>query len=272
MKFNELYTFEPAKMFLDKTNMAQYVFGRIHFNKLIGYYIKIKFVEVGLCLHCKKKLKTRFRDQGLCIRCYMKMPYTDICMFFPEKCHFHLGTCRDPVWGIKNCFQPHYLYLAFSHDFKIGVTRFSNVPRRFIQQGAELVIPLVQTSKRLVAGYLESYLKNHISHTTSWLKMLKCNNLLPPESLHQKKDEIIHLIKDLIDEYKDDTKLLNDHGVLKIVYPYAEPIIAKSLNLEKMKEIEGKLLGIKGQYFILNTGLLKFDKLEGLVCIVQIST
>ena len=55
-----------------------------------------------------------------------------------------------------------------------------------------------------------------------------------------------------------------DEAVVDIKFPVSEyPEKIKSLNLDKQPEIEGRLMGIKGQYLILDTGVLNIRKFSG---------
>jgi hypothetical protein len=191
-------------------------------------------------------------------------------MFFPEKCHYHLGTCRDPAWGRANCFQAHFLYLSFTHAYKVGITRFTNVPRRFVQQGASYVLPILQAANRRTVGKLEHYLKSKFNHLTSYQKMLKSDNILP-EDIYEKRDEILKFLAPEILKYKKDITLIERSTIqpLNIRYHHHIPPVCKSLNILKEKVITGKLLGVKGQYLILSTGLLNFSTLVGKDCILE---
>lgn len=223
----------------------------INLNSLVGKTIKLTYSGKIFCSNCHKKIKKSYAD-GHCFPCTMKLASCDLCILKPENCHYHKGTCREPKWGEENCFRPHYVYLANSSGLKVGITRKSNVPYRWMDQGASEALPILEVENRLLSGQLEVLFKKHISDKTDWRKMLKGE----PEGLHLKewRDK---LIRDLKEELQCFEFTLLDHEVVKFKYPiesYPEKII--SLSLEKTPEITGKLIGIKGQYLIFDSGVL----------------
>lgn len=57
---------------------------------------------------------------------------------------------------------------------------------------------------------------------------------------------------------------LDDNEVIEIQYPVLEyPTKIKSFNLDKQPFFEGVLMGIKGQYLILDTGVINIRKFAG---------
>ena len=167
----------------------------------------------------------------------------------PETCHYHLGTCREPEWGMSNCFSPHIVYLANSSGPKVGITRASNIPGRWIDQGAWQAIKLAKTPNRYIAGLIEVALKEYISDRTQWQRMLK-NQLIEGVSLVNKKNEMLKLLPEELRCHANK----NDE-ITEIIYPVNEyPEKVKSLSFDKLNEIEGRLWGIKGQYLIFDNG------------------
>ena len=262
---------------LNKSFVVKYLFFHdVECSELIGKFVSIKLLGLGNCMNCGIKLKDVIRkDQNYCWKCFMSLPYTDKCMIRPELCHYHLGTCRDPSWGRRRCFTTHFLYLAYSNDYKIGVTSERNIPKRFVQQGASYVLPVLKTTSRRVAGYLEAYLKDYFRHTTYYLKMLSTNPSLPPEDMFLKRIEVVDHLSDKIIDYKENVTVFDvsqRSHLLSIKYPFYQPVVRKSLNLLKSKSIEGKLLGLKGQYMVLDTGVFKFSSMDGKFCSMSWST
>jgi hypothetical protein len=174
----------------------------------------------------------------------------------PETCHYHLGTCREPSWGLDNCFTPHVIYLANSSGVKVGITRKSNIPNRWIDQGAVSALPILEVDTRLKSGKIEVALKDFVNDKTNWRKMLK--NEVEVINLKQVRDELLPKIQLLIDEL--DAKMLNNE-TLEINYPVVEyPSKISSLSFDKTPLISGLLKGIKGQYLILDVGVLNIRK------------
>lgn len=174
----------------------------------------------------------------------------------PETCHHHLGTCREPIWGLENCFTPHIIYLANSSGLKVGITRQSNVPSRWIDQGAISAIPLLSVDTRLKSGIIEDALKEFVADKTNWRKMLK--NEVEPIDLLAKKQEFLQKIPAQIEQ--TGATIASD-TLYDINYPVREyPTKVVSLNFDKTPTINGELLGIKGQYLILDSGVLNIRK------------
>lgn len=152
-------------------------------------------------------------------------------------------------WEEKNHNQPHIVYLAASDKVKVGVTRNTQIPTRWIDQGASSAIRLAKTPNRYEAGILEVALKDFFSDKTNWQRMLK-NEI----------DTSIDLVEEkwnLHDQLPEDlTKFFSeDDEIVTITYPVKEfPTKVVSLSFDKTPIIEGKLVGIKGQYLIFEGG------------------
>lgn len=174
----------------------------------------------------------------------------------PETCHYHLGTCREPQWGLDNCFSPHVVYLANSSGVKVGITRKGNIPSRWIDQGAINALPILEVDTRLKSGELEMALKQYVNDKTNWRKMLK--NEVSPVDLLATKNELLGNIQNTINT--TGAQILNNE-VLAINYPVVEyPSKITSLNFDKTPVITGVLKGIKAQYLILDSGVINIRK------------
>src|SRR5690606_34193137 len=73
----------------------------------------------------------------------------------------------------QNCFQEHIVYLANSSGLTVGITRHTQVPVRWIDQGAMAALPMFSVSSRYLSGLLEVILKEWVADKTNWRKMLK---------------------------------------------------------------------------------------------------
>ena len=144
----------------------------IDFNSLIDKQIQILFQNEIFCSVCKKKTKKSFMN-GFCFRCFQVAPESSPCVLKPELCQGHLGKGRDPEWEEKYHNKDHIVYLSFTGNLKVGVTRKTNTLSRWIDQGALAAIKLAQTPNRYLAGCIEVALKKHFSDKTSWQAMLK---------------------------------------------------------------------------------------------------
>lgn len=229
---------------------------KIPLNPYIGKKIKFIFLGNIICINCQKKTKTSF-NQGYCFKCMNSLAACDMCILKPELCHYDKGTCREPSWAQSHCMQDHFIYLANSSGLKVGITRHTQVPTRWIDQGAIAALPIGRVKNRLQSGLVESEFKTHFDDTTNWQKMLKGSNEFV--DLEEKRDEILNYWPDNI----MGEPLLSEK-IVTIEYPVLEyPKKVKSLNLEKDPNVEGVLLGIKGQYLILDTGVINMRKYQG---------
>lgn len=224
-------------------------------NDLVGEQITLSFNHVIQCSHCGKKTNKSY-SQGYCYPCSQKLACCDLCIMKPETCHHHLGTCREPQWGLDNCFSPHVVYLANSSGIKVGITRKGNIPSRWIDQGAISALPILEVDTRLKSGELEMVLKQYVNDKTNWRKMLK--NEVSPVDLLATKNELLGNIQNTINT--TGAQILNNE-VLAINYPVVEyPSKITSLNFDKTPVITGVLKGIKAQYLILDSGVINIRK------------
>lgn len=233
------YSFKLA----DSSNEEEIVFDM---NPLIGKKIELTFTGSIICKSCGKKTKKSF-NQGFCYPCFRDAPESAECIIKPELCRAHLGEGRDPEWEERNHNQPHIVYLAGSDVIKVGVTRKTQVPTRWIDQGANEAIPLAETPNRYLAGMMEVALKDEFTDRTNWRKMLK-NEVDDTLDLEETKWELEELLPDDLSQYFTD-----DDEITSINYPVNEyPSKVKSLSFDKEERITGILNGIKGQYFLLD--------------------
>lgn len=235
----------------------------IGFNQFLGKNIRLHYSGHIDCSNCGRKTKKSY-SQGFCYPCMQKLAQCDMCIMKPETCHYHLGTCREPEWGEQHCMQDHFVYLANSSGLKVGITRHTQVPTRWIDQGASQALPIFKVKTRLQSGLLEMALKQHVGDRTDWRKMLKEQPEL--KDMQAERDRLLALAEDKIVDIQtslgdNQIQLLNEAEPVQIDYPIIEyPKKVSSLNFDKTPDIEGTLLGIKGQYLILDKGVLNIRK------------
>ncbi len=216
-------------------------------NQWIGKHIQFIFNGDIFCLDCGVKTKKSF-NQGFCYTCFQNSPMSAECIIKPELCRAHLGEGRDMEWERKYHLKDHYVYLAVSSGVKVGITRDTQVPTRWIDQGASYAVPIARTPNRYLCGVIEVSLKDYLSDRTAWQRMLK--NEITHVDLAEKRDEIIKLIPEEFQDY-----VLRDEEILNIEFPVNEyPTKVKSLSFDKTPIIEGRLVGIKGQYLLFDGG------------------
>ena len=236
---------------------------RIGMNTLIGQTISIEHIGDIHCIHCGRRTKKSF-SQGYCYPCFSKLPQCDTCIMSPEKCHFHHGTCRDPEWGEKYCFTDHFVYLSNTSGVKVGITRGTQLPTRWIDQGATQGLPIFRVQTRYQAGLIEDCIREHIADKTHWQKMLKGNS--DSVDLHSLRDELMAKSEDGLEFLEQEHGLqalqrLYNENITEIKFPVEQfPEKVKSLNLDKQPMVEGVLQGIKGQYLIMDTGVINIRK------------
>jgi hypothetical protein len=227
-------------------------------NSLLGKKITLSFEGIINCIATGDKIKKSY-NQGYSYKSFASLASCDICIVKPELCHYAKGTCREPEWGEANCLKPHVVYLSLTSHLKIGITRASQVPTRWIDQGAIKAIPILNVKDRLTSGLIETEIKKDISDVTNWRKMLKGD--IEDVDLAYRRDEIYENFGELIDDLDADDV---NQDVIEINYPILElPEKVTSLSFDKRPLIEGTLMGIKGQYLILDTGVLNMRKHQG---------
>lgn len=235
-------------------------------NHFLGQQVQLEYNGTIHCIHCDRKTRKSF-NQGYCYPCFMRLAQCDSCIVSPEKCHYAAGTCRDPAWGEQHCMIDHFVYLANTSGLKVGITRGSQVPTRWMDQGATQARPIFRVSSRLHSGLVESVFKNHIADKTNWQAMLKGD--AEPCDLELARR---HLLAECASELEALGQLhglqaiteLPDEPEVRINYPVLQyPAKVSSFNLDKTPSIGGTLLGIKGQYLIFDSGVINLRKYGG---------
>ena len=233
----------------------------IAMNELIGSDIKIIWDNKVVCTACRKQ-DTSFYRSSFCYKCYWNSPQASQSIFKPELCTAHLDIEeRDLDWEKKFQLAPHYVYLANSSGIKVGITRSSEGITRWMDQGASQAIILAEVPNRRYSGDIEVSVKRFVSDVTNWRKMLKGK---PEEvNLKEMKKMLSIYVPQELKKYIYDSDL-----VTEIKYPVLHyPKKIKNLKLQKEPVIEGKLLGIKGQYLILDDDrVFNVRSHEGFIC------
>ncbi|WP_264512400.1 DUF2797 domain-containing protein [Flavobacterium sp. N1719] len=215
----------------------------LHINQMLGK--TLEFVHTGYqCLNCGKKKKI-FR-QGFCYDCFMGSPAAGDWIMRPELSTAHLDIeDRDLEYEKRVQLQPHIVYLALSSEVKVGVTRKTQVPTRWIDQGAVQALPIVEVPNRYLAGITEVALKNYFADKTNWQKMLK--NEVAWVDLFHEREKIASVLPEEVRLYFHPEA----QDLYELHYPVLNyPSKVSSLNLEKTKQYSGKLIGVKGQYLL----------------------
>ena len=264
---NELGRGSLSKMAVRLGETAQYAFRldeqEVPVNPLLGKRVRLEFLGAIHCTHCGRKTKKSF-SQGYCYPCFTKLAQCDSCIVSPEKCHFDAGTCREPEWGERFCMTDHVVYLANSSGVKVGITRASQIPTRWLDQGASQALPIFRVATRQQSGLVEDLLRTQVADKTNWRALLKGDAV--PLDLPAIRDQLLESCAEGIAALQQRFGLqaiqpVSDADVLEIRYPVeAYPTKVASHDLEKTPVVEGILRGIKGQYLILDTGVINLRK------------
>ena len=246
---------------------VQYAFrlgdAEVPVNPLIGSTLRLEYLGAIHCSHCGRKTKTSF-SQGYCYPCMTRLAQCDTCIMSPERCHYEHGTCRDPAWGEQFCMTDHVVYLANSSGIKVGITRATQLPTRWLDQGASQALPIVRVATRQQSGLVEDLFRSQVADRTNWRALLKGN----AEAV-----DLVAVREQLFDSCSEGFKGLQDRFGLQAIQPLTdvEPIEIRypveaypskivSFNLDKDPIVEGTLMGIKGQYLIFDTGVINIRK------------
>tara|TARA_B110000093_G_scaffold176575_1_gene212274 strand:- start:310 stop:1137 length:828 start_codon:yes stop_codon:yes gene_type:complete len=238
----------------------------ITLNPLLEKKISLQYSGLINCTNCGRKTKKSF-NSGYCYPCFQRLAECDSCIIHPEKCHFDQGTCRDSAWGERFCLQDHIVYLANSSGLKVGITRGTQVPTRWIDQGATQALAIIRVRTRLQSGEVEVMFKQFVADKTNWRDMLK--GQATPLDMHAEAKRLIDKCQSDLKELEDKfgffaISVLNGVDVVSIDYPVVSyPEKVTSLNFDKTPIVEGTLLGIKGQYLILDSGVINMRRFAG---------
>lgn len=256
-----------TKMKTELSDFVQYylVFEQdfLNLNQALNKKLSINFLRYQ-CLNCG--LEKKVFANGVCYNCFTTLPQMGDWVMRPELSKAHLDQeDRDLDYEKKAQLQPHIVYLANSSNVKVGVTRKSQIPTRWIDQGAHEAIEIVEVPNRYLAGIAEVALKDHVSDKTNWRKML--TNDLKDLDLSQIREDLKQYLPEEVQEF-----YLQNSKELEIKFPVLSyPVKCKTLNLEKTPFYEGVLKGIKGQYLIFEDGVVfNVRKHEGFEISLQV--
>lgn len=216
-------------------------------NNLLGQPVTIHYTGLIQCIKCGRKTNKSFA-QGYCYPCFLKSPETEECVLRPELCQAHLGIARDMDYAKNHCLIDHYVYLSYTSNTKVGVTRHHQIPTRWIDQGATTAFKIAKTPNRFLAGQIEVALKDYYADKTNWRNMIKYQGFYEP-LINESSNVTKYLPKHLKEYYYPDSELTF------IQYPILSmPEKIVSVNLDKNSQISDILIGIKGQYLIFRSG------------------
>lgn len=225
----------------------------------IGRPLTLQWSGRIFCSHCGRQTRRSF-SQGYCYPCFQALAACDRCMMSPELCHFSQGTCREPEWARDVCFQPHLVYLANSSGLKVGITRAGQVPVRWLDQGAIQGFCLARVDSRHLSGLIENRLRMLVADRTNWRTMLKgavdeidlAAAALPLKAMLASEWQTLGA--------SGEPQWLQEPP-RRFRYPVIQyPVKVSSHDFDKNALVSGRLMGIKGQYLMLDTGVINLRK------------
>lgn len=238
----------------------------IHLNDLLGRHLHLSHTGSIFCIQCGRQTKKSFQ-QGYCFPCYRRLNECNLCMIHPERCRHDETLCKPDDWVHASCMLPHVVYLANSSGLKVGITRQSQVPTRWMDQGAVQAIPIFSTQNRFQAGTLEVAFKKFVADKTNWRTML--SQQIPKIDLMAERERLLQLaaaaIEKVLSQFPEgEIQLLNSEPVHDFHYPVIEyPQKIRTFNLDNTATVSGHLVGIKGQYLIFDQGVINIRKYGG---------
>ena len=218
-------------------------------NQLIGSQIRMSFKGNHTCF-CGELVPEVYR-QNFCRDCFFTKPEASPTIMKPELSKAHLGIEeRDLEFEKRLQLQPHYVYLAKTDRIKVGVTRNTQMPYRWMDQGAKSAAILLEVPNRYLAGEAEVALKDHFVDKTSWQAMLK--DLPTDEDLMEALQRAADLLPDNLKQY-----IYQEPTEWRFNYPIQHQIDkVKSISFKTEGDVlEGELWGIRGQYLITSSGV-----------------
>lgn len=231
---------KPIQYYL---NLSQDI---LNMNQLIGKKLKCKLVGYQ-CVNCGNDEK--IYRMGFCKKCFFESPYASETIIRPELSTAHLGIGERDL-AVEESIQlaPHIVYLAYTGDVKVGVTRESQIPTRWIDQGATFALTIAKTDNRYEAGMIEVAMKEHLADKTNWRKML--------EDDFEDDLDLADFREKIKDYFPEDFKNFysSENEMVRLDFPYEAPEKISTISLDKSPEFEGVLRGIKGQYLSFEGG------------------
>lgn len=218
----------------------------LNVNQILNKRISINFLRYQ-CMNCG--LEKKVFAQGFCYDCYSSIPQAGSWIMNPELSKAHLDEeDRDLEYEKQVQLKPHIVYLANSSNVKVGVTRKSQIPTRWIDQGAHEAIEIVEVPNRYLAGITEVALKSYVADKTNWRKMLT-NDIKDLDLVEEREKLKQHIPLEAMQYF------LGNYKETEIHFPVLQyPKKVKTLNLTKAPFYEGLLKGIKGQYLLFEDG------------------
>lgn len=226
-------------------------------NPELGRCMTLTFSGAVSCTHCGRVSKRSF-GSGYCYPCFSTLARCDLCVMSPDRCHYHLGTCREPEWGESFCMSGHVVYLANTSGLKVGITRAGREQGRWMDQGAVQALPVLTAITRRDAGLAEVVIARTMSDKTNWRKLVSGEP--DPLQMLAERDRLKALGLPL----PEGVSWLTDQSESRFHYPVRDyPPVRGQLKAGPDTTHTGTLLGIKGQYLLLSSGVFNVRRFAG---------
>lgn len=230
---------------------------RVALLPLVDRPMVIEFTGKIVCRQCGA-LTARSYGDGHCYPCFKRLARCDLCVVSPDRCHYHLGTCREPAWGAAFCMYPHVVYLANSAGLKVGITREGNLPGRWLEQGAGQGVVVMRTRTRHQAGCLEAALRGFVGDRTDVRLLLQgdARDLDLVAEWSRLRMAAAKPIANVVREFGSDVADELALHVQRFDYPVKHyPDEAHRFKLDRSTRVAGRLAGAKGSYLLFDTGV-----------------
>lgn len=222
----------------------------------LGSGLRIEFLDRIVCMHCAHETPKSYGG-GYCYACFTTLARCDLCVVSPARCHYHAGTCREPQWGESFCMNDHLVYLANTSGLKVGITRAGNENGRWMDQGAVQAMTILRAQTRRDAGLAEELIAKRMSDRTDWRRLVG-GDVAPLDLGHEKA-----LLREQLGELPAGVSWIEESDLRTFSYP----VLRYPARLERLHltagSVEGNLLGIKGQYLLLSSGVFNVRQHAG---------
>lgn len=224
----------------------------------VGDTLILRWTGVLRCVACGRQVKKLYQN-GYCFPCVQTLAECDLCIVKPHECHFHRGTCRDERFAAEHCMVPHYVYVAWSSGFKVGITRKGRQIKRWIDQGAMEAAVIAEVPNRKTAGDLEVHIAQSMADKTNWRKMLR-DETGPDRPLAEVARQVQASVDDVYRAY-----LVDEVQPKRLEYPRQPGFTVQltSLALNADEPVGGVIRGMKGQYLMFDDGVLNVKRWAG---------
>ncbi len=146
----------------------------------------------------------------------------------------------------------------------MGITRASQMPTRWLDQGAIQALPVARVADRHLSGLFEVLCKAHVADKTDWRALLRADAAhidLAACALRlqaQVREGVLALQSQ---HGLNAVQWLDDAEEQRFFYPVLRyPDKVSTFNFDKEPLVEGELQGIKGQYLLFAGGALNIRK------------